>query len=103
MAKKNDFYEKPPPDLIDRGDEGMLLQFSANGRNISDFLLEPSDIKAMLKEMTTWLIHHPIDSDLLSDDEVKQHIERTLQSLRFGIGSSRASRILRELSAKWDD
>ena len=96
-------YEEPQPGFADEGEKGLLLQFSANGRNVSDFMLERSDILFMHEEMSKWLVKHPIDSDELSDDEVKKHIETTFMTLRFGVGSSRIAKILRELASKWDD
>lgn len=54
-----DFYEEPQPGFIDYEDEGLLLQFSANGRNISDYLLDHSDILFMYEELGNWLKKHP--------------------------------------------
>ena len=96
-------YEEPKPGFADEGEKGLLLQFSVNGRNISDFILERSDILFMHEEMSKWLTQHPVDSDELTDDEIKKHIETTLKGLHFGIGSSRVAKILRELANKWDD
>ena len=98
-----DFYEEPQIGLIDNDDEGIILQFTANGRNISDYKLERGDILFLYEEIDNWLKSHPIDSDKLSDDEIKKSLEKRLMALRFGVGSSRAAKILRELAVKWDD
>ena len=103
MEKEKDFYEEPQPGIIDDDENGLVLQFSANGRNISDYLLDRSNILFLREEFDNWLKSHPIDSDILSDDEVKESLETRLLTLRFGVGSSRAARILRELADKWDD
>ena len=103
MEKEVDFYKEPQPGIMDDGENGLVLQFSANGRNISDYHLDRSDILFLQEEFDNWLKSHPIDSDELSDDEVKESLETRLMTLRFGVGSSRAARILRELAEKWDD
>ena len=36
MSKEKDFYDEPQPGIIDDDEKGLILQFSANGRNISD-------------------------------------------------------------------
>ena len=60
-VETEDFYEKPQPGFMDYGEEGLLLQFSANGRNISDYLLDRSDIEFMHEELSNWLKKHPAD------------------------------------------
>lgn len=57
-VKTEDFYEEPQPGFYDCGDKGLLLQFSANGRNISDFMLDRSDIQFMYEELGAWLKKH---------------------------------------------
>ena len=58
-VETEDFYEEPQPGFMDYGEEGLLLQFSANGRNISDYLLDRSDIEFIHEELGNWLKKHP--------------------------------------------
>lgn len=59
MAKENNFYEEPQPCIIDTSDEGIHLGFCANGRNVSDFLLTPSDIDFLMEEFCDYKRKHP--------------------------------------------
>ena len=55
-----DFYEQPQPGFIELdNDEGLMLQFSANGRNVSDYKLDRSDIEFFFEECGKWLRKHP--------------------------------------------
>ena len=96
MSKEKDFYEEPQPGIIDDDEKGLILQFSANGRNRSDILF-------LYDEIDEWLHHHPIDSDKMSDEEVKESLKKRLMALRLSVGSSRAAKLLRELADQWDD
>lgn len=69
-----DFYEEPQPGFIDYEDEGLLLQFSANGRNISDYLLDRSDIIFMYEELGNWLKKHPEEN--ADKEEILQLIKQ---------------------------
>ena len=69
-----DFYEEPQPGFIDYEDEGLLLQFSANGRNISDYLLDRSDIFFMYEELRNWLKKHPEEN--ADKEEILQLIKQ---------------------------
>ena len=103
MSKEKDFYDEPQPGIINDDEKGLILQFSANGRNISDYHLDRSDILFLYDEIDEWLHHHPIDSDKMSDEEVKEFLKKRLMALRLSVGSSRAAKLLRELAVQWDD
>ena len=47
---KNDFYENPQPQLFDEDATGITLGFYANGKSISDFRLDCSDIEFLAEE-----------------------------------------------------
>ena len=55
MKDKDDFYEEPQPQLYDEDESGITLGFYANGRNISDYRLERSDIEFLAEELNKWL------------------------------------------------
>lgn len=56
--KENDFYEEPQP-YVDRADEnGILLQFRAMGRGVSDYLLDPDDVVELYHEFEKWVLHY---------------------------------------------
>jgi hypothetical protein len=62
MSKGNkDFYEEPQPQLYDEDATGITLGFYANGRNISDYRLERSDIEFLAEEFGKWLSKHKKD------------------------------------------
>lgn len=54
-SNKKDFYEEPQPQLYDEDATGITLGFHANGRNISDYRLERSDIEFLAEEFNKWL------------------------------------------------
>ena len=56
---KNDFYEEPRPQICDEDETGLTLGFHANGRNISDYRLERSDIEFLTAEFVKWLLKYP--------------------------------------------
>ena len=62
MSKnKKDFYEEPQPQLYDEDATGITLGFYANGRNISDYRLDRSDIEFLAEEFGKWLSKYKKD------------------------------------------
>jgi hypothetical protein len=94
-------YEEPQPGFMELdNDEGLLLQFSANGRNVSDFKLERSDIEFVFEECAKWLREHPKEK---TDDEISKEVTDALIRGKLYAGSSRAAALLRKIADNFDD
>ena len=52
--KENDFYEEPSPVVSEMNENGLHLEFRANGRGISDYWIEPDDILDLLQDFNKW-------------------------------------------------
>jgi predicted nuclease of restriction endonuclease-like RecB superfamily len=77
-----------------------MLQFSANGRNVSDYKLSRSDIEFIFEECGKWLRNHPKEK---SDEEISKEVTDALIRSKLYTGSSRAAALLRKIADNFDD
>ena len=58
---KDGFYDELQLQLYDEDETGVTLEFHANGRNISDYRLDKSDIEFLAEEFNKWISKYSND------------------------------------------